>query len=113
MGLGQRLPFNNLAQEIIGGAGDVFGTQTKQYQDILGDLTALTQAAIGNATNEFNNAASGAEGTTDAVTTMDENVTSAINTANEWLAQIHAALTTRNTVVGTLTSQNGKLLNAN
>lgn len=105
--------FNNLAQEIIGGAGDVFGTQTKQYQDILGDLTALTQAAIGNATNEFNNAASGAEGTTDAVTTMDENVTSAINTANEWLAQIHAALTTRNTVVGTLTSQNGKLLNAN
>lgn len=105
--------FNKLAQSIISGAGNVYGTQTKSYQDIFGNLTALTESAIGNATTNFNNAASGAEGTTDAVTTMDENVTSAINTGNEWLAQIHAALTTRNTVVGTITSQNGKLLNAN
>lgn len=106
--------FNNLAQEIISGAGNVFGTQTKGYQDILGDLTSLTQAAIGNATNEFNNAATGAEGTTDAVSTMDENVTSAINTSNDWLAQIHSALTNnKNNIVGALTSQNGKLLNAN
>lgn len=105
--------FNNLAQEIISGAGDVFGTQTKNYQDILGDLTSLTQAAIGNATNEFNNAASGAEGTTDAVTTMDENVTAAINTSNDYLAIIANALTGSQNVRNALTSQNGKLLNAN
>ncbi|EXS68390.1 hypothetical protein [Sphingobium sp. Ant17] len=107
--------FNTLVQDILGQAGDIYGKQTSAYQGIVGDLTALTESAIGNVTGEFNKA-SGAEGTTAAVETQTaaiETQTQAINTSNQYLEIIANALTGSRQITQTLTGQNGVLLNAN
>lgn len=107
--------FNSLVQTIMGELGDVYGTNTKQYQDIFADLKTLTEAAMGNVTTEFNKA-SGAEGTTAAVETQTaaiETQTQAINTSNQYLEIIANALTNGRYIAQTLTGQNGVLLNAN
>tara|TARA_R110000787_G_scaffold283264_1_gene395845 strand:+ start:5084 stop:9007 length:3924 start_codon:yes stop_codon:yes gene_type:complete len=107
--------FNSLVQTIMGELGDVYGSNTKQYQDIFADLKTLTEAAMGNVTTEFNKA-SGAEGTTAAVETQTaaiETQTQAINTSNQYLEIIAKALTGSRQITQTLTGQNGVLLNAN
>ena len=107
--------FNTLVQDILEQAGDIYGKQTSAYQGIVGDLTALTESAIGNVTGEFNKA-SGAEGTTAAVETQTaaiETQTQAINTSNQYLEIIANALTGSRQITQTLTGQNGVLLNAN
>ncbi|WP_223177774.1 hypothetical protein [Sphingobium sp. KCTC 72723] len=104
--------FNSLVQTVMGELGDVYGTNTKQYQDAFTDLKALTEAAMGNATSEFNKA-SGAEATTAAVETQTEQVTTAINTSNDLLTIIANAVTNGKMIGAAITGQNGVLLNAN
>lgn len=102
--------FNNLIQEVMSEAGDIWGLQSKDYQDVLSDLTSLTQQAIGNATNEFNNAATGAEGTTAAV----QETTDAVNAQTTVLEDIRDLLANGSKTTGSsLTSLTGKLLKAN
>jgi hypothetical protein len=44
----------DLANKIRGNAGDVFGANSGQYQDIIGALRTSTQGAIDNATRSYN-----------------------------------------------------------
>lgn len=102
--------FNSLIQEIMGEAGDIWGLQSKDYLNVIGDLTTLTELAKGNATSEFDKAASSAAETTAAV----NETTEAVNTSNALLYDIKELLAGgfKTTATGQ-TSLNGILLKAN
>jgi hypothetical protein len=82
--------FTVLAQKIMGNAGDVYGTNTAQYQDVVSKLTGITNSAITNATGAFNSAV--ASSTTTAIVDQTNAVTAQIGISNDYLRQIAAAV---------------------
>jgi hypothetical protein len=83
--------FTALAQSIIGGAGDVYATNSTQYQDIVSQLKALTSGAIGNATTAFN-VASGRDPAAQAITDASNVAAAQQSIANDYLRQIASAV---------------------
>ncbi len=83
--------FTALAQSIISGAGDVYATNSSQYQDIVSQLKALTSGAIGNATTAFN-VASGRDPAAQAITDAGNVAAAQQSIANDYLRQIASAV---------------------
>jgi hypothetical protein len=82
--------FTALAQKIMGNAGDTYGTNTTDYQNIVARVTGATNGAIGNATNSFNNAANAS--TTAAIADQTNALTAQIGISNDYLRQIANAV---------------------
>lgn len=104
--------FNELVQSIVGRAGNLWGTQTAQYQGALNDLGSLVDTAMANTKSEYDKAASAAMGTTSAVDNMNTQVTDRLDTTNELLANMLNVLTKGNFNGKVLTAVNGQLVNA-
>jgi len=98
--------FTALADKIMSGAGNVYGTNTSEFQDIIGTLKGLTTGAITNATTAFN-AAAGSNSTTKAITDQTNAVTATIGISNDYLRTIANAVTS-----GALTQNQGAALSA-
>jgi hypothetical protein len=98
--------FTSLADKIMNGAGSVYGTNTTDFQDIIGTLKGLTTGAITNATSAFN-AAAGADTTTKAITDQTNAVTASIGITNDYLRVIANAVSS-----GALTQNQGAALSA-
>lgn len=89
--------YADLANKIMGGASDVYGANTSQYQDIVSLLKDVTGGALTNATNAFNVAAGNTtvvstDSTTAAVNAQTDQITATIGVSNDYLAQIAASL---------------------
>lgn len=103
--------FTTLGQSIMGRAQDIYGAQTSSYQSIRSDLIALSEQALGNATNAFNTAASAGD-TYTAITDQTDQVTESIATTNDLLAQILAKFGSNGAgTASALKAVNGRLLN--
>lgn len=83
--------FTDLAGKIIGGAGDVYATNSTQYQDIVAQLKAMTSGAIGNATTAFNTT-SGKDTATAAIVNQTNVQAAQQSIANDYLRQIASAV---------------------
>jgi hypothetical protein len=83
--------FTALAQSIISGAGDVYATNSSQYQDIVSQLKGLTSGAITNATTAFN-VASGRDPAAQAITDAGNVAAAQQSIANDYLRQIASSL---------------------
>ncbi len=79
--------FTALAEKILGNAGEVYGTNTSDFQSIIGSLKDATGGAITNATNAFNSATSGSS-TVAAISTQTNAITAQQGIANDYLRQI-------------------------
>lgn len=102
--------FTTLGQSIMGRAQDIYGAQTSSYQSIRSDLIALSEQALGNASNAFN-AAAAASDTYTAITDQTDQVTESIATTNDLLSQILSAFTNGNTSASNaLKAINGSLI---
>ncbi len=99
--------FTALADKIMGNVGNVYGTNTTEFQDIIGSLKGLTTGAITNATSAFN-AAAGSDSTTKAITDQTNAVTASIGITNDYLRQIANAVSS-----GALTQSQGAALSSN
>ncbi len=83
--------FTDLASKIMSGAGDVYGTNTGQFQDIISGLKGATTNALGNATSAFNTAAGIADNSA-AIAAQTTAITSQQSVANDYLRQIAQAV---------------------
>lgn len=83
--------FTALAQKVLGNAGDVYGTNTSQYQDIIASLKGTTSGAITNQTNAFNAASGGV--TNQAIADQTNAITTTQAVGNDYLRQIAEAVT--------------------
>jgi hypothetical protein len=83
--------FTSLAQSIMGNAGDVYATNSTQYQDLVSQIKALTGNAITNATTSFNTAA-GTNNTAAAIADQTNAITSQQGITNDYLRQIAEAV---------------------
>lgn len=109
--------FTDLASKIMSGAGDVYGTNTGQFQDIISGLKGATTNALGNATSAFNTAAGIADNSA-AIAEQTTAITSQQGIANDYLRQIAQAVQSggmlANYVSGSddVMVRNGKLVQA-
>lgn len=83
--------YSDLVNKIMGHAGDIYGVNTSQYQDIIGSLRDNTTGALANATNTFNAAAT-KDTTAAAISTQTDQVTASIGVTNDYLAQMLEAI---------------------
>ena len=100
--------FTTLAQEIFGYAGDLYGTNSSQFQSIRADLLTSTNGALTNVANAINSTASQSDATTVAITDQTTAITSQINTTNSLLQQILSKMSANRTLAPSL-AVNGAL----
>ncbi len=83
--------FTALAQKIMGNAGEVYGTNTSDFQTIISGLKDATGGAITNATNAFNGTGGNAAVAT-AVADSANAITATQSIGNDYLRQIAEAV---------------------
>lgn len=103
--------FTELAGKIMGQAGDVYGTNTTQFQDIIGSLKGAATGGLTNATNAFNSAA-GINSTSAAIADQTNAITATMSVGNDYLRQIAESIQNNNGL-GNYNTGNGKEGNVN
>lgn len=83
--------FTDLANKIMSGTNDVYGTNTTQAQDIFANLKSAATGAMTNATSAFNSAA-GVNSTNAAIADQTNAVTATLGVSNDYLRQIAEAV---------------------
>jgi len=91
--------YTDLASEIISKAGNVYGTNTKDYQDIVSLLKNTTTGALDNATNYFNSAAGINGNVVSAVQAQTDAYNAGQQTTNDLLAQQNVLLAQQNNIL--------------
>ncbi len=108
--------YSALVQKIIGNAGNVYGTNNSQYQDIVSQLKGTTTDALANATKQFNaDAGSVPTATSTDIATQTTALTSELSVQTGYLSQIAAGINNLSTSGGTVTtygSVNGSVAKA-
>ncbi len=81
--------FNSLVSKIVDNAGNVYGTNTSDYQGIISLLKSVTQSGLDTTTRLFNQASGGATSTvtTQAAQDMNDQVVATIAVGNDYAAQ--------------------------
>jgi hypothetical protein len=104
--------FNSLIQSAVGRAGNIWGTQTKQYQSVLGDLGSLVDTAMANSKTELEKAADATKQNYEATVDQTQVLGGKLDTTNELLGGIYGLLSGQGSG-STGGARNGQLLNAN
>jgi TP901 family phage tail tape measure protein len=107
--------FSELANKIISGAGNVYGSTTAEYQSVIGDIRAMANSGITNATNQFNSSVKAADTTAAAITAQTQAYSSNQQVTNDYLRQMVAMMQNGNGLGGSsqaVTSTNGKMVSA-
>jgi hypothetical protein len=91
--------YEGLANEIISKAGNVYGTGTTDYQDIVKLLQSTTTGAINNATKSFNSAAGVNADTVNAIQAQTNAYTAGQQQTNTLLADQNKLLAEQNSIL--------------